>query len=360
MLRIGFLLLSLAGLFHLTSYAQVLTKDYQAHWMVPSDRGYTPYTGQNVSTISFEIDTRSASSGQHLQVKDHRPFAIFVNKKLVGTYPSGEMYVSLDSLQSAFGSVLWVSIYQREGVRSLSTLLIDPSHKDDLARFPRSGAAFSDFCTSCALVLLIAFVALFRASPCLALDYFNFLRLFSWQDRESNLLAGRLTTSINIFYFLFTSAFASLISIVLARFIPSQMTLSHELSFTSIGAGFLIWLILTAVIFLILMLRLILVNVMGSLFNIPEANLQFFQLVRAILLNVVIWSAIGIFYVIFQRGTTLFSYAPDIITGIFVVVIGVMFIKLMNRGSFTISYLFFYLCLTEIVPLMILSTWYFE
>jgi hypothetical protein len=328
--------------------------------MVPSDRGYTPYTGQNVSTISFEIDTRSASSGQHLQVKDHRPFAIFVNKKLVGTYPSGEMYVSLDSLQSAFGSVLWVSIYQREGVRSLSTLLIDPSHKDDLARFPRTGAAFSDFCTSCALVLLIAFVALFRASPRLALDYFNFLRLFSWQDRESNLLAGRLTTSINIFYFLFTSAFASLISIVLARFIPSQMTLSQELSFTSIGGGFLIWLILTAVIFLILMLRLILVNVMGSLFNVPEANLQFFQLVRAILLNVVIWSAIGIFYVIFQRGTTLFSYAPDIITGIFVVVIGVMFIKLMNRGSFTISYLFFYLCLTEIVPLMILSTWYFE
>jgi Domain of unknown function (DUF4271) len=359
MIRIGFLLLSLAGSFHLTSYAQVLTKNYQAHWMVQSDQGYTPYTGQNVSTISFEIDTRSTSR-QYLQVKGHRPFAIFLNKKLLGTYSSGEMNISLDSLRNAFGAVLWVSIYQREGVQSLSTLLIDHSREDDLARFPRSGTAFSDFCTLCAILLLIAFVALFRASPRLALDYFNFLRLFSWQDRESNLLAGRLTTSINIFYFLFTSAFASLISIVLARFIPSQMTLSHELSFTSMGGGFVAWLVLTAVIFLILMLRLILVNVIGSLFNIPEANLQFFQLVRTLLLNVVIWSLIGTFYVIFQRGTIAFSYAPGIITGIFVLVIGVMFIKLMNRGSFTISYLFFYLCLTEIVPLMILSTWYFE
>ncbi|MCU0419230.1 MAG: DUF4271 domain-containing protein [Cyclobacteriaceae bacterium] len=339
--------------------AEVTRADLRTRWHVQAGSGYQAYDArQSVTTISFELDGRSAS-GLHLAITDGRPHHLFINGQLAASWPAGTRYLSVDSLATHFGYVMWVSVHQPGGIHLLATTLVDRQADDAQALLPRPGRFFSDFAILCSLLLMAAFVALFRASPQLAWDYFNFTKLFSLQDRESNLLAGRLTTSINILYFLFSSGLAALIILVLVRLVPSVVAHHHWLLFRHTGHGFLIWLALTASIFGLLLVRLVLVNMTAALFQVPEAHVQFFQAVRAILFNALIWMLLCVSYAVFGLGASLLAHAPTLITTTFALTIVFVFIKLAGRGGFPVSYLFFYLCITEMLPLMILSSVFF-
>ena len=333
--------------------------DLRLRWQVQTANGYRAYDSrEHVTTVSFELDARAAA-GYYLAMSDGRPYHVFINGQLAASYPASTQYLSVDSLAKHFGQVMWVSVHQPNGIHLLTTTVVDRQAEDALAVLPRPGRFFSDFAILCSLLLMAAFVALFRASPQLAWDYFNFTKLFSLQDRESNLLASRLTTSINVLYFLFSSGLAALIILVLVRVAPSVIAHHHLLVFRNTAQGFLIWLLLTASVFSLLMVRLVLVNMTAALFQVPEAHVQFFQSVRAILFSALIWMALGVGYAVFGVGASLFAYAPVLITTTFALTIVFVFIKLAGRGGFPISYLFFYLCVTEMLPLMILSSVFF-
>ncbi len=339
--------------------AEVTRADLRAGWHVQTASGYRMYQArEDVNTISFALDTRTAQ-GLHLVMADERPHHLFINGRLAASFSSGRHYLSVDSLARQFGPTMWVSVHQPGGIHLLTTTLVDRLAEDALAVLPRAASFFSDFAILCSLLLIAAFVALFRASPQLAWDYFNFTKLFSLQDRESNLLAGRLTTSINVLYFLFSSGLAALIILVLVRVAPSVVAHHHLLMVRHTAQGFLIWLLLTASIFSLLMARLVLVNMTAALFQIPEAHVQFFQSVRAILFNSLIWMALCIGHAVFGWGDALFAYAPVLITTTLAITIVFVFVKLARGGGFPVSYLFFYLCITEMLPLMILSSVFF-
>jgi len=330
------------------------TINLRPDWKVLEKESFVTHTDQKVKTIHFSLDKRSI--GARLFVYDKAEFSLFINGKLVAR-KRDTLHLRVDSLWSRYQGAITISIYQHQPVYSLKTWLELPIQKSELDNPVRSKSFFNDFIILAVFILLVFMVILFRINPRLTVDYLNVVKLFSIQERDEAIVAGRIGSSVNLFFFALISFMLALLLLIIMQEAPDQLRLAGEFTIKSTVQAFIVWVLLSLVIFMILIAKLVVIGSFSLLFSLRDTvRFQFFSFIRLLFVTTMVMGCVAVVYFIMQIQQPGYFYHL-LTTGSVIVSLGtiILFLKLLARTSFPIFHLFSYLCATEVIPLMILG-----
>ena len=334
---------------------RVQVTDLSSQWQTWQNNQWISWSNEDEITrqICFSVDAVS-QRGNYLAIAGVAPFSLWCNGRLVGNY-KGEAILSLDSLARVYSSTLGFCVYGR-GASFAKTSLVRLSAVPVVEELKlREEPFFLNFSIVVAFLLGVYFLILYQSNPRLTLDYFNFIKLFSVQERDESVGAARVTSSINPVIYLFSGLWISFLLLVVFRFTSSHWIVANLFSFSSVSGGLLRWLELAFLVWAALLLKVILILVMVQLFKFREAfGLQVLNFFRLVVFVAVLFSlAIMIYFmsdVTNPRFFNLLIYLLGwVVSGWFLLV----FFKLMAKSPFSAFHLFSYLCATEIFPLVI-------
>ena len=352
MILLTLLLLAQSG----STSTPVLVRDLKVDWMVATESGYSPVAPSalaDVKTIYFHVDA-SNLKGHYISFSCQTEWEAFINGKLV--FSGINRSFRLDSLAEKFSHQLFFGVHVAKGVRSLTThVMVDmtPVAMDTPAIGTRPPTFFRDYCILVSSFLILFLLLLFRTNPQLTLDYFSFAKIFSTSERNENQVASRITSSVNLLFYLFCAALTGFL--LSAIFYSSGPTLEagRTIQITSLASALLVWTKLSLFILILLASKLLIVLLFSTLFNFRETiSFQFFNFLRFILFTAVVMSILSLVYFTI-RGREPVFYERLIVLALFLLSIGsvTVLIKLLARASFTFFHLFSYLCVSEIIPL---------
>lgn len=350
-----FLFLIIGYFLAISGYCQSqATYDLQAEWTVQENEAIVKYTGQRNNAVYFTLDKKSL--GSKLLIFDRTEYSVFINGKLIAR-KRDSLQLQVDSLWAQYRGSLFISVYQKQPIYSLKTLLLLPINKSDSDNPVREGNFFKDFVILSSLILMALMVILLRVNPRLTFDYLNIVKLFSFQERDEAIVAGRIGSSINLFFFALISFLLSLLLIIIFYVAPDRIRMAAEFVPHSTLHAFLSWVILSCIIFLVLIAKLVLIASFSLLFNLKSTvRFQFFNFIRLLFVTSLAIGLIAVIYFIFHSQNPTLFYNLLLVGSLFVVAGTIfLFLKLLARTAFPVFHLFSYLCATEIIPLMILG-----
>jgi hypothetical protein len=350
-----FLSLLIGLLFSISGHCQSpATYNLCPDWNVQEKESYVKYTGQKSKAIHFTLNKKSL--GSILLIFNRAEYSVFINGKLIAR-KRDSLQLRVDSLWAQYRGSLFISVYQKQPIYSLTTLLLLPVDKSDFDNPVRQGNYFKDFVILASFILIALLVILFRVNPRLTFDYLNVVKLFSFQERDEAIVAGRIGSSINLFFFALISFLLSLLLIIIFYVASDRIRVAAEFVPHSTLHAFLSWVILSCIILLVLIAKLVLIASFSLLFNLKSTvRFQFFNFIRLLFVTSLAMGLIAIIYFIFHSQNPALFYNLLIVGSLFVVAGTVfLFLKLLARTAFPVFHLFSYLCATEIVPLMILG-----
>lgn len=351
----------LAGLFFLllwplslSAQRHIKTKaNLRERWMVYEGQWRPAAASKHYQSVFFAIDA-VAESGNYVQVRSVTPFSVWLNGKLLGQ-GAQEATLSVDSLARLYGSEWSLNIRAGKGTPFLETQLISYVPVPVEAELvPRTRNAFLDFAIVASITLGLYFVLLFQSNPRLTLDYFNFIKLLSIQERDEN-VASRVTSSINLVIYVFIALWLSFLLMVVFHHTQGHWVVANYFSFTSVPKALLYWFLFSLAMLGALFAKIILALIAAGTYKFREAYaIQVFNFFRLLVFVGVIFSCCLLICfignvresVFFNKLVTLLGW---VLGGWFVLA----FFKLMSKSPFTAFHLFSYLCATEIFPLVI-------
>ncbi|HEY6437432.1 MAG TPA: DUF4271 domain-containing protein, partial [Ignavibacteriaceae bacterium] len=218
----------------------------------------------------------------------------------------------------------------------------------------RKSTAFSDFMISAVLILIIFLVAMIRLNPRLSSDYFSVTKIFSLRESDDDVFYYRLT-STNILFYLFASMTLAVYLMVIGQFIEFKI----GSSISSAGGYALLlfsWLQVSLIILIFLFIKMLIIYGISTMFGFREmAGFHFFNFIRLILVIVGLLTLILIFYYILHGQSKVFyGLLQSILSWVLGGWIVLLFLKLINRVSYSVFHLFSYICATEIIPFLII------
>jgi len=296
--------------------------------------------------------------GNFLELQANKDFAVFINGALVSNFSSGIKTWSLDSLAHIHSSSLSFAFHRENSNTPVKAKIISLNSVQPVSTDPvkRESEYFSDFSTIAAALLLISLTVLIRANSRLTLDYFNFIKLFSLQERDENLMGTKVSASFNLLIYTFVCFLLAYLLLVINYHSGHQWNLIRSYESTTVLGTLVDWLNLSILLSAILLIKLIVVYSLAALFDFGDMlTIQFFNFVRLIFLVSIITILFLVIYLIFeidseQSYVILFYF---LITGL-ILWIPIVFLKLLGRASYGMFHLFSYLCPSEIFPVLVL------
>jgi hypothetical protein len=337
-------------------YEVTVIKDLEADWKIFSEGQYRDQVpSKNTRAIYFLIDT-DLYKGASLRIESQKEFSTFIDGKLITSNKKGIIFYDLDSLSALYSTPLVFSII-KPTVKISTQLVIKnivTSESKDLMQ--RKSQYFLDFSVIASLILLVFFVGLLRTNPKLTFDYLNFIKLFSAKEREENIMTIRITSSVNLLFFLFAGLLTAFLLMIIFYFAYTEISIAHFFQVRSLQQGFFQWFKLTGIILLILFSKLILISMFSFIHKASEiAALQFFNFVRLFFFTFgVVSLLVAVFFMAKVQNPMWYYNLFYVAAGIFLFWEFIMFLKLMTRLPFRIFHLFFYLCASELIPFVIL------
>lgn len=345
-------------------YAPTVVKDLRPEWMGYGQNNYQPISAFPVAdlrTIYFHLKA-SKFKGQYLSINNSEEWDLFVNGKII--FSGHEKLFNVDSLSSLYSEELFVGIHSETGFHELTTLVVSPfASPVTISQEPivRPPTFFRDYSIIVTAFLLLFLLALFRTNPQLTLDYFSFAKIFSVQERNENLLASRIASSVNLLFYLFCALLGGFLLSTVFYFAASYFLAAKFININSLGDAILIWLKLSLFILVLLASKLLIVLLFSSLFNFKETvSFQFFNFLRFVLFTTVIMAMLSLVYFVFKGRQAVF-YEQLIVLALALMSAGsvMVLIKLSARAPFPFLHLFSYLCASEIIPLVIIIKIFF-
>lgn len=337
-----------------------ILKDLRADWMTYEDGSYKPLdrlplTGLN--TIYFALKAGDYP-GASLRLRYDKPFFLFLNGKVAAEY-RGEVVMNIDSLlRAAPRSELRVAIHGEDiNERELKTEIVSKgvSAPPDTLNVRKPYSHFRDFVVLSGLLIILLFLAELRLNPKLAADYFSVSRMFSSREVEDSLASARLTSGSNVQFYLLCSLMTGFYLLIILYNLPASYALPARFQATGFWMTGWQWLKLSAIIFMVFMLKLAIIFSMTRLFGMRGmARFHFFNWMRLLLL--VFGTATVIVFIYFiSRGDSpvFFVFFLSLVVAALIAWIVVAIFKLTGRTGHSIFHLFSYLCATEIIPLLI-------
>jgi hypothetical protein len=334
-----------------------VVKSLDTDWQVYSNgqfQSYNPKSDAKPRAIYFSLEANKYH-GDFLKCSANGTYSLFINHQLINI-TSGTTLLNLDSLSAKISSTLQCVIFQREGIQRLTTQIVKPvKAEDEPALMQRKASYFFDFSIIASFFMLAYFIVLIRTLPRLATNYFNVLRLVSLQEREENLAGSRVSSTANILFYVFGSLLAGLMLTVIFYYGSGDAS-SPMLSVDSKWDGFVQWFKWSTFVLMVFFFKLVLTFLLSSLFNIGEfVPFHFFNFLRMHFFAFGACTLLCLGYFIFKGQNPEFYsyllYGFAILSFFWVVLI---YLKLLNRVPFRFFHLFSYLCVSEIIPMVII------
>lgn len=333
-------------------------EDLRDSWQVLEHGQWKPFVERSGAprAIYFSVDPAKHRDNR-IQLQGLRPYSIWVNGRLVKQVDAGSFSIDVDSLARLSGGSLAIGIYANEALAYIKTSIVKSGVVDgDIIDEHRKRNFLLDFSLLSVFILSLYFIALLRSNPRLTLDYFNVVRLFTLQERDESLVIGRITSSFSILVYVFVGLWTSVLLLLISNYAGTLWIISDDVTIRSVGDGFVKWGKLTVVLFIVLFMKLLLVLLLSRVFNMKDGAalqlLNFFRLLGSI--NMLL-SIIMVFYFIFStKAASYYGNLLQLCSWILVVWSVLIFLKLLNKSSFSIFHLISYLCASEFFPIIIL------
>jgi len=185
----------------------VLVKDLHLGWLEHTERGYMPIQEKDLDvlqTIYFKIDPLTAW-GRHILIRSPEKWQLFFNGKLIYSGTEDRL-LSLDSLPHDANRAMFIGIHASNGVKNITTQLVSfttPLREQSFEKQVRPPTFFRDYAILVSIFLTLFLLVLYRTNQQLTIDYFSFAKIFSASERNENQLTSRITSSVNLLFYLF-------------------------------------------------------------------------------------------------------------------------------------------------------------
>ncbi len=327
--------------------------DLRSRWMFGTsvDNRFDPGTNELPGAVFFYIDP-GVHRNKVLLIEGRSVESVFINGKLAG---SGSTYsVALDDLPNLAESNVMVTVLFTPGEYDLvSAVLAMPG--SEMENIERTHSALRDFVFAASLLLLVLWATLRTIQSKLTTDYLFFLRGFALRESEDSLQRNRMGGSGNVAFYLYAALMFSFLLLLSFQFSPETFSMAGKYKIQSVSDGFLHWSLLFTQVVLFIALKLVLVTVLGALFEIREFSIaQFFAFIQIILgLSSLCWVVMLTYFILRGAQPGPYSWLVHIVIAATAIWIVPLFIRLLSRRIAPTFYLFAYLCATEIIPLLI-------
>lgn len=206
------------------------------------------------------------------------------------------------------------------------------------------------------LVLLMCYATVRILFPKMFYGVYRTIDFFSFKRKDEFTSGIKLLSTENVVFSFLLGGTLSFISMVLFYVYGSTLGIDVGILPQSLGKMLLLWLLGILAISFLFILKFVFVWVLGWLFNFPafvsrhfheyQSMSQYFYLLLTLLVSVSLYSRF---------------YFSENLLNVFVVILSVfcfyrlikLYIKLYAVGSFSMLYIFSYLCSTELIPLAI-------
>jgi hypothetical protein len=335
-----------------------LVRDLHNDWLIFDNGQYVPYvnTREDVTTVYFKLDA-AAFSGMRFIVSSPSRFSVFINGQLA---VQTQMPVSLniDSLATRHGaSLLQLAIHQRRiHADGLFTAVIamktSPSFGETLAP---NYSSFRDFAIIGIMVLLVMIITIIKLNPKLASDYFSISKIFSMREAEDGPSKSRITNSINILFYAYSSLMLGYFLMIVYHFLPHEYPTALFFQPTTFWDAILEWGELSLIVLALFFAKIVMVYGLSYIFGMKEVgSVHFFNWVRLLVGVFGVLTVIVFFYFI-MRGTRegFYDFLLHAIAWVFAGWMVLIILKLQRQLQHSMFHLFSYICATELIPFLI-------
>jgi len=342
-------------------------KDLNREWItVGEDNRYVPYIEKSmadVPVVGVSLDL-SRYTGNQLLVCMPANSTLLVGKK-ISDYRALASCVSLDidSLQQVNGqSKLFISVYQPRknfeevGLWVVQELTAVQARAANLVS-ERNFSLLNDFFVIGLLILLILYAILINQYPKIFRNLYSLSRVFSLKVREEN---SRIRL-INEAHVLFLVHHCILLGFLFIVLVSTTQLLSPELPFlnfqpASFGEYMLLWAKISVLAFGIIWAKYIIVMLFGTLFKLRQ--LRYLHMLDFMRMSLIFGAIIfSLLIVVFAGVGYSASYYFNLLIYLFVGLAGIrviiLYFRLFSNASFRNIYLISYLCVAEVIPLLV-------
>ena len=341
--------------------------DLVDEWKIFSEEenGLVPYIesiNSRTSNIHLLISPeRYKSNG--LLLKCDGGLAVFLNNQLIHTKKERHQIVfSIDSLAEIYGrSDFLISIYSPDGVEDLETCIVSYSEKnpaliesiDHLTIFMREDGPIWDFMRMGILIILILYVILINIDIRVFSDYYNIINSFLRSTADEFLNRARNISRIDLVYIIVLSAVLSFLIVIATDQFPmdTEQEVTH-----SVGQLFVNWLWILLAMFSWILMRFFIISLSSDLFKVRSVGtIHTFEYLRITnFYGLSIFLLLVCLLFIFHIDLAIFSYL--ILYSVIVISLIralLLYFKFLKSTDYTKLYLFSYLCIAELLPVII-------
>jgi len=331
-------------------------RDLHAEWMVYTGNSYKSFASHNEkspSSVYFILDTE-VFKGDKLRIESNATFSVFCDGALLQDQKRS-VDIFIDSLSGLFNkkSVL-IGIHQHAGIngKSLKTLLVTelpPVLISETGPLNRYEDNFQNFIVVSILILIIFYAVMLRFNPKLTAHCFSAPKLFSLREGEDSQSLNRIGNWGNILFYVFTSF---LTGIALIFFKYDQALESFRIA--DFPELLLLWVEISILILTVFFVKAFLLRLLTLIFNLSDQmGFQFLNFMRMVSISMILMMLLVLSYsaLVPEGGLVIFfNSILWLLLGWLVLV----FIKLMNRVRASVFHLFSYICITELIPILLI------
>ncbi len=372
---------SLMLCFSLASEAQVevggqsysVMKDLREELLVYSDayESYIPYvkgTYFNSSAAVFILPLHKYRDYQ-LLIQPPAESSLLINRSIVAFYwHGGSNLYPIDSLMAQYGDSCVMSVFhpslnpEELGVAIISRKpysYTEPgtAGSDEFLKVhERPARNFNDFFVIGVLVLLAMLGALRNLFPKIFNSYYDLSRALAVRVRDEPNFTMKLSARGHVPFIIFYSLLFGFLIIVLLQQAEEVVSVFDFLNFSSFGSYLYAWLLLSVIVFFFQLFKYWLLMLVANVFNISDfAYIHFFDFLR---LSQIFYTVVFSLVVLVFLGAESYIDSGAVlllrIVAVFAIIrVALIFFKLLRVSQFRKTYLFSYLCTTEILPLLI-------
>jgi len=342
-------------------------KDLNREWVtVGEDNRYIPYIDKSMASVpivGISLDLSRYSSNQ-LIVCMPANSALLVEKKISSFHQEVTCArLNIDSLRQIHGKAsLFISVYQPQRnfeqigmwvVQELSGTQVLSAN----AISKRSQGLLDDFFAIGIVFILILYAVVINQYPKIFSNLFSLSRVFSLRAREDN---SRIRL-VNEAHIVFLVQHCFLLAFLFIIFVSTTDTIDVELPYidfypVTFGGYAFLWAKLALVMFGVIWAKYVLIMIFGSLFRLRQ--LRHLHMLDYMRMSLVYGAILFALLILVFAGLGYYqSTYFDVLIYLFVALSGlrviVLYFRLFSSASFRNMYLVSYLCVAEVIPLLI-------
>lgn len=334
-----------------------------------SYKTYVPYLNEQHSSIPATSVFIDLESNRHYSILlfTKRDAYLFINAALKKKLPANQWQVlPIDSLYQAYHQPeIFLTIYGSPGTDGKELYIGYPKSAianpvvlsdEGLSIRPRPSSVYDDFFGLCLVFLLATHAFLYSFNHRAFLRFYNVRDLLSLRVREETFLINKPLSRISMLFLLnlsFVAAF--LIMFVQSRNIDIFSSRSLLLPGQQLPELIVDFFLISAITFALLIGKYFVLYALGNLYRLEEVtNLHYFKALQSSLL---FFTTVVMLITIIAYNLPNFpwinSYLMFPFVTFYLVRLALLYLVITNVTSIKNLYLFSYLCLIELIPLII-------